>query len=103
MLGGLSAVNRDIPPYMVVRGPSRIRAVNLVGLKRAGFKSSIIQEIRGAFKLLYRSDLNTAQAIDKILSLKPSEEVMYMVNFIKNSKRGIGKYEYTPEDKEDFG
>lgn len=103
MIGGFSGVNRDIPPYMVVRGPSRVRAVNLAGIRRAGFKNSAIKEIRKAFRLIYRSDLNTKQAVEKILELKPGKEVLHLVEFVKNSTRGIGKHEYTSRDKEDFG
>ncbi|MFH1594090.1 MAG: acyl-ACP--UDP-N-acetylglucosamine O-acyltransferase [Candidatus Omnitrophota bacterium] len=103
MIGGYSAVNRDIPPYMTVRGPSRVRSVNLVGLRRAGFKNATIREIKEAFRLLYRSDLNTGQALDKISELKAGKEVANLVEFIKNSKRGIAQFRYTDEDKEDYG
>jgi len=103
MIGGLSAVNRDIPPYMIVRGPSRIRAVNLIGLRRAGLKREAIKEIKEAFRLIYRSGYNTKKAVEKILELKPGKEVLSLVEFVKNSSRGIGKYGYTENDKEDFG
>ena len=89
IIGGFSGVNKDIPPYMTVRGPSRVRAVNLIGLRRAGFSRDIIKEIREAFKLIYRSNLNTKQAMAKILELNPGKEILHMVDFIRGSKRGI--------------
>ncbi|MFH1380639.1 MAG: acyl-ACP--UDP-N-acetylglucosamine O-acyltransferase [Candidatus Omnitrophota bacterium] len=92
MIGGFSGVNKDVPPYMTVRGASTIRAVNLVGLRRAGFNNSLIKEIKEAFKLLYRSGLNTKQALEKILLEKKGKEITHLVNFIKESKRGICKY-----------
>ena len=102
MVGGFSGVNMDVPPYMVVRGPSRIRSVNLIGLRRAGFTKEKIKKIWDAFKLIYRSGLNTTQAIEKIMQSDPIDEVAYMVNFIKNSKRGICSYKYVAEyDEED--
>lgn len=103
MIGGFSGVNKDVPPYMMVRGPSSVWSVNLVGLRRAGFKRDVIKEIKEAYKLIYQSGFNTAQAIEKILAMKPSRETKHLVDFIKNSKRGICKYRYTPEDEEYFG
>lgn len=89
MLGGLSAIHMDVPPYMVTRGVSYVRAVNLIGLKRVGFTSGVVREITEAFKTIYRSGLNTAQAVEKIEKRKPCKEVGYLVDFIKKSKRGI--------------
>ena len=95
MVGGFSGINMDVPPYMLVRGPSVIRGVNLVGLRRAKFDRGAIHKIMNAFKLLYRSNLNTTQAIDEIKKLMPSEELEYLVEFIRLSKRGICKYKYS--------
>jgi len=103
IVGGFSGVNKDVPPYMTVRGPSTVRSVNLIGLRRAGVSRSAIKEIKEAFKLIYRPGLNTTQALEKILEGNPGEEVRYMTEFIKNSKRGICKYRYEPDDKEYFG
>lgn len=98
MVGGFTGVNKDVPPYMLVRGPSVIRAVNLVGLRRAKFSREVIEGIRQAYKLLYLSDLNTAQAIEGIRKLKPSKELDHLVEFIQSSKRGICKYKYSDTD-----
>lgn len=93
IISGFSGVHKDVPPYMAVRGVSRVRALNLVGLRRAGFKKEVMKELREAFRLMYRSGLNTSQAVEKILKLNPGKEVLYLVDFIKKSKRGISKYE----------
>lgn len=98
IIGGFSGVNKDVPPYMLVRGPSVVRSVNLVGLRRAKFSRELIGEIQDAYKFLYMSDLNTTQAIEEINKLKPSRELSHLVEFIKNSKRGICKYKYTDGD-----
>jgi len=94
IIGGYTAINKDVPPYMAARGESCIRAINLIGLKRAGISREAINEIKKAFRLIYRSDMNTTQALDKILEDNPGEEVRYLVGFIKSSKRGICKNRY---------
>ncbi len=96
MIGGFTGVNKDVPPYMLVRGPSVVRAVNLVGLRRAKFSREVLGNIKEAYKLLYQSNLNTEQAIEGIKKLKPySDELKYLVEFIEGSKRGICKYKYS--------
>ena len=92
MIGGFSGVNKDVPPYMTVRGASTVRAINLIGLRRAGFKNSLIKEIKEAFRMLYRSDLNTKQALKKISSELKGEEINRLIKFISESKRGVCKY-----------
>ena len=74
IVGGFSGINMDVPPYMLVRGPSVVRGVNLVGLRRGKFPRETIGKIQEAFKLLYRSDLNTTQAIEKIKTEKAITE-----------------------------
>lgn len=98
IVGGFSGVNKDVPPYMLVRGPSVVRSVNLVGLRRAKFPRETIHKIMEAFKLLFHSNLNTAQAIEEIKKLGPSKELGYLVEFIQGSKRGICKYKYSDTD-----
>jgi len=95
IVGGFSGVNKDVPPYMLVRGPSVLRGVNLVALRRAKFPRDTIHKIMEAFKLLFHSDLNTSQAIDQIKKLGPSKELDHLIEFIQSSKRGICKYKYS--------
>jgi len=98
IIGGFSGVNKDVPPYMLVRGPSVIRAVNLVGLRRAKFPRELIGDIKEAYKLLYLSDFNTAQAVEEIKKMRPSKELAHLIDFIQSSKRGICKYKYSDAD-----
>lgn len=98
IIGGFTGVNKDVPPYMLVRGPSVVRSVNLIGLRRAKFSRELIDNIKEAYKFLYLSNLNTAQAIEEIKKLKPSKELNHLVEFIQGSKRGICKYKYTDGD-----
>jgi UDP-N-acetylglucosamine acyltransferase len=98
MIGGFTGINKDVPPYMLVRGPSVVRSLNLVGLRRLKFSRELIGELKEAYKLLFMSNLNTAQAIEGIRKLKPSKELDYLVEFIQGSKRGICKYKYSDDE-----
>jgi len=98
IIGGFTGINKDVPPYMLVRGPSVVRGLNLIGLRRAKFSKDLLNSLREAYKLLYMSDLNTAQALDGIKKLNPSKELDHLVEFIQGSKRGICKYKYSDTD-----
>jgi len=101
MIGGFSGVNKDVPPYMLVRGPSIVRSVNLVGLRRAKFPSDTIRKIKEAFRLLYRANLNISQAVEEIKKLGSYAELQNIIDFVTGSKRGICDSVYT--DEEFFG
>jgi UDP-N-acetylglucosamine acyltransferase len=88
MVGGLSRINQDIPPFMMVVGDSRVWGLNLVGLKRRGYSREDIANIRKAFNILYRKQLTQKNALSE-LELIPSESVKELIVFILASKRGI--------------
>lgn len=98
MVGGFTGVNKDVPPYMIVRGPSMVRGVNLVGLRRGGFSRGAIKEIKEAYKLLYLEDLPTGDALEKIRAISDSPELEHFVSFVEGSKRGICKYKYSRDE-----
>lgn len=90
MVSALSAINKDIPPYVVCGGrPAIAQGINVVGMRRAGIGPQVRAEIKEAYKLLYRSGLNVSQALDAIKKSLKSSEVAHMVEFIEASKRGI--------------
>lgn len=90
MVSGHSAVNMDVPPYMVCGGRrSIVYSINVIGLRRAGIAPDARLEIKRAYKLLYRSGLNFATAISEIEKMCASDEIKHLLNFIKNAKRGI--------------
>ncbi|MCK4519571.1 MAG: acyl-ACP--UDP-N-acetylglucosamine O-acyltransferase [Candidatus Omnitrophica bacterium] len=88
IVGGLSRVNQDILPFMMVVGDSRVWGLNLVGLKRAGFGREEVGQIRKAHKFLYRKDLSLKSALVKLEKIE-SKEVKEMIVFILSSQRGI--------------
>jgi UDP-N-acetylglucosamine acyltransferase len=89
--GGCSKIVQDVPPFMIADGnPAKVRGINLVGLERSGFPPEKVKEIKEAFRLIYRSKLNTRQAIEAIRQdLPASDEINQILEFIEQSERGI--------------
>ena len=92
-IGGCSKVTQDVPPYMLGEGdPFKIYGPNTIGLERNNFSEEAKEIIKKAYKILYRSHLNVSQAIEKIKKdLPQTEEIMYIIQFIAESERGIVK------------
>lgn len=91
MVSGTSRVVKDVPPYFIAEGnPTRIRAVNSIGLQRADIDQETRSNIKRAYKILYHSNLNTSQALEKIKQeLKTGKEIAHLIKFIEKSERGI--------------
>jgi len=89
--GGCSKIVQDVPPFMIADGnPAQIRGINLVGLERKQFPAESVKLIKEAFRLIYRSKLNTRQAIEAIRKELPeTAEIRELVTFIEASDRGI--------------
>lgn len=86
MVGGMSRVDRDVPPYMLVEGnPCRVRSLNLVGLKRAGLTSEELELLKKAFRILYRSDLTLRQALEQLELLPDSPQLQHLHQFMRSS------------------
>ncbi|MDD5060094.1 MAG: acyl-ACP--UDP-N-acetylglucosamine O-acyltransferase [Candidatus Omnitrophica bacterium] len=93
IIGGCSKVVQDIPPFSTCDGhPARVYGLNLIGLRRTGLGRDAIKQIDQAFKLLFNSGFSLKHAIEKCeKELVKSEEVAYLLNFAKNSERGIAR------------
>ncbi len=92
MLGGCAKVVQDVPPYMICDGnPAKTRAINKIGLERAGYSESEITLIRQAYKTLYREDLNRSQALEKLKQNDSADTPILrrLIDFIENSQRGL--------------
>jgi UDP-N-acetylglucosamine acyltransferase len=89
--GGCSKIVQDVPPFMIADGnPAEIRGVNLVGLERNGFAPESVKAIKEAFRLIYRSKLNTRQALNAIRNeIPPRPEIAQIIEFIETTERGI--------------
>jgi UDP-N-acetylglucosamine acyltransferase len=93
MIGGGFRVVQDLCPYSLAGGyPLKIAGVNILGLRRRGFSRESIAILRDVFKILFFSDLNTSQAVEKIKSeIELIDEVNELFEFIKASTRGLVK------------
>ncbi|MDH5484114.1 MAG: acyl-ACP--UDP-N-acetylglucosamine O-acyltransferase [Gammaproteobacteria bacterium] len=86
-----SAVNQDVPPFMIVTGNyARAVGINKVGLKRRDFSDETIRAITNAYKIMVRSKKTRAEALQAVKPLvEQYPEVKMFVDFIEASKRGI--------------
>jgi UDP-N-acetylglucosamine acyltransferase len=91
MVSGASRVVKDVPPFMIAEGnPTRIRGLNVVGMRRLGLAPAARAELRRAYRVLYRSGLNTSQALQRLREAGfTGDEVQRLIAFIAASKRGI--------------
>ncbi len=90
-LAGGAIVQRDVPPYVMVAGnPAEPHMVNAEGLKRRGFDEEQVRNIRNAYRVLYRSDLKLADALEKLQPLAETRsEIKAFVDFVASSTRSI--------------
>ena len=88
----MSRVAKDVPPYLkAVGNPVRLYGLNSVGLQRSGFEADTVRELKRAYRLLFRSDLNVSQALERARAELPDlPEVSHFLGFIEQSERGIG-------------
>lgn len=96
MTQGRSGFSKDIPPFVLAADKNCVYGVNVVGLRRAGFSASERQEIKRAFKLLYRSGLNLKQALEKAADSDFGTSGREFFDFVANAgTRGILSYRHT--------
>ncbi len=86
MLGAMSRIDRDVPPFMLVEGnPARVRSLNLVGLQRKGFSSEEISLLKKAFRILYRSDLSFDRSLEELDLLPDCQYLQHLLRFLQVS------------------
>ena len=93
MVSGGSLVRKDVPPFVkAAREPLSYAGINSIGLRRRGFSNEKIAEIQQIYRTLFLSGLNYTSALDKIeLDMAPSAERDDILNFFRNSERGVIK------------
>jgi len=93
IIGGCSKVVQDIPPYSTCDGhPAFVYGLNRVGLRRNNVSKEAINALNHAFKTLFNSGLTIKHALEELEKERIShKEVAYLVNFVKNSQRGISR------------
>ena len=99
MAQGSSAFGKDIPPFLLAAERNFVFGMNVLGMRRAGFSGAERDEIKRAFKLLYRSGLNTRQAVEHAAATEFGPLGREFFEFVANAKkRGILPYRYAGED-----
>ncbi|MFP5355364.1 MAG: acyl-ACP--UDP-N-acetylglucosamine O-acyltransferase [Gemmatimonadota bacterium] len=90
-VGGCSRVAKDVPPFLKeVGNPVKLYGLNSVGLQRSGFSEETVRELKRAYRLIFRSELNVSQAMERARAeLKPMPEVDHFLRFLEDSGRGV--------------
>jgi UDP-N-acetylglucosamine acyltransferase len=90
-IGGMSRVSKDIPPFLkAVGNPLKLYGLNSVGLQRNGFAEDVLRELKRAYRLFFRSDLNVSQAMQRAeTELEMFPEVRELIRFVEASGRGV--------------
>ena len=90
-LGGKSVVVKDITPFVLASGDrAKLHGLNQVGLKRAGFSSEALKQLKKTYRLIFRIGLTLNEAIERVAAeVEPLPEVQAFIDFIKSSERGI--------------
>lgn len=90
-IGGCSRVPKDVPPYVkAVGNPLKLYGLNSIGLQRNGFSPEVIAELKHAYRMFFRSELNISQALEQARrELVMFPEVLAFVDFVEASQRGI--------------
>ncbi len=93
MVGAGSMVSQDVPPFCIAQGDrARLVGLNLIGLRRAGMERELISVLKAAWHLLAEREQPRQQVLDRILELGPElPELVELVNFVRESRRGICK------------
>lgn len=89
MISGWSGLSKDVPPFMLAHGNNTVVSLNFVGLKRAGIQTEALSKLKKAFRILYKSGLNTTQALELMEKEIVSPEIKELIEFIRSSKVGI--------------
>jgi len=90
-IGGASAVSKDIPPFVLASGNyAKLYGLNIIGLKRRGFKEETVRALKEAYRIIFRSSLLLKVAREKVKNeVEDLPEIRQLITFIQKSERGI--------------
>ncbi len=93
MVGGMSQVIKDVPPYVLAEGrPAKVRGINQVGLTRHGFSKEDLRALKNAYKALYlKKDINFSVALEKFKETQSTSnpKVQELLTYYTQSQRGV--------------
>ncbi len=92
MVGGMTRIERDVPPYTIVEGnPARVRSLNLIGLQRAGLTTEEVGQLKKAFRLLYRSGTPIKEALEQLELISDNRYIHHLCRFLRLSTSESGR------------
>lgn len=89
MVRGGARVGKDVPPYTFAETKNQLLGINSIGLRRSGLSADARNEIRRAYKLVFRSGYNVSQALAEARKQTWGPEAAAFVDFVASSKRGV--------------
>ena len=94
LVGGCTKIVQDLPPFMIADGnAAEVRGINAVGLHRHGFAEDSILALKKAYRVIYKRNLNVADAVAQLKETHPEQGgdqfVRELIDFIEASERGI--------------
>ncbi|MEB3288691.1 MAG: acyl-ACP--UDP-N-acetylglucosamine O-acyltransferase [Leptolyngbya sp.] len=103
-IGGLSRIDRDVPPFTMVNGnPALVRGLNQVGLQRAGLadqnEGHDYRQLKQAYRLVYRSGASLATALDQLEQWQDNDLVRHFSAFLRSSSEHPDRRGATPSRK----
>lgn len=89
MVGGMSRITRDVPPFCTVEGDNRVVDINAVGLRRIGVKPDSRIWLHKAVKLIFKSQLGLSHAIELVeRDVEMTAEVLELLAFMRRIFEG---------------
>ncbi len=89
MIGGNSKITQDVLPYMITDGvPGKVRGLNSVGLRRAGFSPAEMRSLKAAFQLMFGSVRSKEDLITELNGME-SDHCRHLADFVSTSRRGF--------------
>jgi len=93
MIGGMSGVTKDVPPYTLLAGGYRsgLSGLNIVGLKRQGFKLEAVGRLKEIYRLLLQGAGKREERLREAESLVSADDEagQLMISFVRSAKRGL--------------
>jgi UDP-N-acetylglucosamine acyltransferase len=93
MVGGLSKVVMDVAPFSINDGhPAKFCGLNAVGLRRLGYRSEQMMQIKIALKMLLGTRVNFTRVIPHIQKrFSDNPDVRYLLSFVEGTQRGVAR------------
>lgn len=99
MVGGMGHIKADAPPYVLIDGDSnKVVGLNVIGLRRGGFTSAEIDQIKAAYRVIYRQGLRWQEVLERLATEFAAGPAAHFHTFLAESKRGIVQERRTPHE-----